>query len=359
MHVVIDALVVKAGSSAVILENLLQGWREVAPEDRLTVLVSGAPAFAVPDGVELHQLTPPRGGTAGSAWLRTTGPRRAARRLGADLFLCGVVAAALAGTGSTPRGVILTDLRHELRPEQFSARRRAARRASYALSFRLADGIYTISERTRDDVVRLHPSTRGKAIPARLGSDHVDRWPTPSGPAASAGLYALAFGHFANKNVDAVLAAWAEFCTTDALWTLRLIGMGRADREAATRKVAELGIADRVELMPWLDDDAFAECFSGAGLVVFPSDFEGFGLPPIEAQRLGIPVVISADPALREVTGGLAEVATSIEPGPLADRIRAAIAATPEQLAAARLHTDDFTWAGMARTIREDLAARR
>ena len=122
--------------------------------------------------------------------------------------------------------------------------------------------------------------------------------------------YALAFGHFGNKNADAVIAGWAEFChRATPSWVLRLVGMGSADRAAAAEQVERLGIADRVELMPWLDDDAFQACFAGAGLVIFPSDFEGFGLPAVEAMRLGIPLVVSDDPALAEVTGGHAVTA--------------------------------------------------
>ncbi|NHA01524.1 glycosyltransferase family 4 protein [Nocardioides sp. W3-2-3] len=71
---------------------------------------------------------------------------------------------------------------------------------------------------------------------------------------------------------------------------------GRRSRGSASRTAWSL--------MPWLDDDAFQRCFAGAGLIVFPSDFEGFGLPAAEALRLGIPLVVSADEALAEVTGG-------------------------------------------------------
>lgn len=357
MHVVFDAFAVRAGSSAVILEGLLRGWRDLAPEDRLTLVASDPPPFGVADGVEVLLVRPPVDGRAGGMWNRSFGVRRIARTLTADAVVSGVTASALVGT-RCPRGVILTDLRHEVHPEQFSGRRRLIREISYAWSFRTADRIFCISERTRDDLVRRHPGAAAAAVAARLGADHVDDWPAPDPDRPQ---YALAFGHFANKNVDAVLDAWAAYLALpDAgQWSLRLIGMGAADRAAAQDRVQKLGLGDRVELMGWLDDEEFRRVFAGAGVVLFPSEFEGFGLPPVEAMRLGIPVVISTDPALMEMAAGHAEVAQDLSPRPLAASIAAALARTPEQLAQARTHTDSLSWRAMAETVRTALATTR
>lgn len=353
VHVVFDAFAVRAGSSSVILQGLLRGWRQLAPEDRLTVVGSGAVDFDVPEGVDHVTVTAPFQGPAGSLWLRSVGIRQVTHRLRADALVSGVTASAFLGA-RCPRGVILTDLRHELRPDQFSRKRRLVRRLSYGWSFRTADGIFCISERTRDDLVRSHPRAAAIAVASRLGADHVDGWPAPD---ADRPPYALAFGHFANKNVDAVLDAWAAYLgRPDAgEWMLRLVGMGRHDREAAQKRMDRLGLADRIELMPWLDDDSFERVFAGARLVIFPSQFEGYGLPVAEAMRLGIPVVISTDPALLEVAGGHAEIASDLSARPLAASIAAAVARTPDQLAAARRHTDSLSWQGMAESIRTAL----
>jgi glycosyltransferase involved in cell wall biosynthesis len=352
MHLVVDAAVARPGSTTIVLEHLVQAWSEAFPEDRITVLVGPAgPQFPVPAGVESEQLR--RGpGPVGGLWLRSVGVRRAAQRLRADVLLCGVPASGLLGA-PCPRGVILYDLRFELRPEQFSARTRLARRVSWGWSLRLADRTFCISERTLTDLRTRHPRLARNARAAQLGSDHALRWPRPE-PAPRP--YALAFGHFGNKNADAVLAGWAEFCAGDDRWTLRLVGMGARDRAAAEQQVQRLGIASRVELMPWLDDEAFARCFTGAGLVLFPSDFEGFGLPAAEALRLGIPTVVSPDPALAEVTGGHAVTVRSNDAGDLAAAVRAAVALTPEELAAGRAFAETFTWRRTAQVIRTGLA---
>lgn len=360
MHLVVDAVVVRYGSSAIVVEHLLRGWRQAFPDDRVTVLVDGSgPAFSVPEGYAVETVTPPVGGPAGAAWLRSFGVRRAARRLRPDAVLAAVPASGLAGYGAgTRRGLILYDLRHELRPHQFSGKTRLSRRVSWGWTMRRADGIYTISERTLTDLRTRHPRLARHGVAAQLGSDHVDDWPAV---AADGPPYALAFGHFGNKNADAVIEGWAQFCRIHPspgpgeAWRLRLVGMGSSDRAAATERVAALGIGDRVELMPWLDDAQFQDCFAGAGLVIFPSDFEGFGLPAIEAMRLGKPVVVSDDPALAEVTGGHAVVAASTSPEDLAAAIDRALALTPDQLAAGRRFTDGFAWRRTATVVRDSL----
>ena len=130
----------------------------------------------------------------------------------------------------------------------------------------------------------------------------------------------------------------------DAAWTLRLVGMSEDDRIRAGERIAALGIADRVVLMPWLDDEQFAQSFVSASLIVFPSEFEGFGLPAVEAMRLGIPLVVSADPALGEVTGGHAVIATDLTPLGLAASMRQAVARSAEELAAAQAWAERFSW---------------
>ena len=352
MHVVFDAFAVKPGSAAITLDNLLRGWLQLGNGDRLTVLAAPDHQLPLPAGIAVETAAPPRQGALGNVWLRSFGVRRACRQLGADALVSVVTASAFAGA-PCPRGAIVYDMRHELRPWQFSRSRRVVRRVSYGYTFRTTGALFSISNRTRNDIVRKRPGLARKVVVARYGSDHVDAWPAPT---AAPARYALAFGQFANKNVDKVIDAWAQFCRTENDLNLRLVGMSRADREAITARVADLGIADRVELAPWLDDDAFRDVFVGASLIVFPSDFEGFGLPAIEAMRLRIPLVVSTDEALAEVTGGHATVARDLAPAPLAASFAAALTVSADQLAAAYDYTEQFKWSYMAQAIRDHFA---
>ena len=82
MHLVIDAVAVAPGSSAIVLEHLIRAWRETWPGDRLTVVTGpGGPAFELPSDVDVDRLAAPLPGPLRGLWLRSFGVRRAARSL--------------------------------------------------------------------------------------------------------------------------------------------------------------------------------------------------------------------------------------------------------------------------------------
>lgn len=348
MRLVADAVAVRPGSAAIIVGNLLLGWAAAVPEDELIVLVAGEPDMPLPASAKVESISSASGSLAARLWAQSVGVLRASRRLRADALLGGVTASALLGA-SCRYGVIVYDLRHELRPEQFPASRRLARRLLYGWSFNRADALICISERTRRDLVARRPRLAAKAYVALPGADHAARWRPPDNDRTP---YVLAFGHFPNKNVDAVLRAWRLFRGDQRL---RICGLSATARADAERLVSELGIAERVELLPWLSDEEFEAVFAGAAGVLFPSDFEGFGLPAIEALLLGTPLVISPDPALLEVTGGHAVVTADDGPEGLAAAIERALVLTPEQLAAGVEHARAFTWERMALQTRAAL----
>jgi glycosyltransferase involved in cell wall biosynthesis len=343
VRLVVDAVAIRPGSAAIIVGNLLVGWASAMPEDELIVLVADEPHLPLPGSARVEALGTSR------LWAQSVGVRRAAGRLGADAVLGGVTASVLLGA-PCPYGVVLYDLRHELRPGQFPASRRIARRILYGWSFARADAVICISERTRDDLLARRPALASKAHVALLGADHAARWRAESNGESP---YVLAFGHFPNKNVDGVLRAWKLY---DGPVRLRICGLGREARANAEQLVSQLGISERVELLPWLTDEQFEHTFVGAAGVLFPSDFEGFGLPAVEALRLGIPLVISPDPALLEVTAGHAVVARDDAPETLADAIERALTLGPEELRAGAEHASAFTWERMARVVRAALA---
>ena len=116
--------------------------------------------------------------------------------------------------------------------------------------------------------------------------------------------------------------------------------------------IARRGLTDAIEVLPWLPDEAFRSVFASASLVVFPSEFEGFGLPAAEAMRLGIPLVISPEPALLEITAGHATVMENDTVEALVDAVAAARLTTPEERASATEHAARFTWSNFAWDVR-------
>jgi glycosyltransferase involved in cell wall biosynthesis len=227
-------------------------------------------------------------------------PRLAARDVPRDLdVLHFPVTVPVGAVEGVPRIVSLMDVQHHELPQMFSAMERRLRAWAYDDSARAADLVVTISEHARQGIV-AHlgvPAERVRAIP--LGVD-LERF-TPEGPAAAEDLperYVVYPANFwPHKNHERLVAAWREV-RDPSLW-LVLTGQaqGREDLLAGAERVRVLGHVPGGQLPALL---------RGARAMVFPSLFEGFGLPPLEAMACGTPVAASSRGSLGEVIGDAA-----------------------------------------------------
>lgn len=353
MRVVIDAIPVRSGGFAVALEEMLAAWQQLETDDELQVVVSQPAELAIPSSVHVHRVAVGWPEALRRPTVQARELRRLCRETDADVMLAMLPATAPVSVG-VPKVITVYDMRHELLPQQFTLFARVSRRVAYSVGYRQAASITCISERTRSDLLRLHPALAGKATVVRFGADHVDKW--PSGNPTSREPYALAFGHFVNKAVDRVIEAWRILKQSGTAKPLVVVGLAEQSRAVVRERIEAAGLTDLVTPLEWLDPDSFRERFASAGLIVFPSDFEGFGLPAVEALRLQIPLVISDDPALMEVTGGHAAVTSGRTPRSLADAVSRAWNMTHDDLAAARSWVESLTWARMASETRDILA---
>ena len=348
VKVLIEALAAEYGGIRTYVENLLGAWARVG-EDEVHLLLAAGSTLAVPAEITRHEVVISRPVQLGRPWAQTAQLRRLVARTRPDVVLATLPSTTVLDPGA-PMAVVVYDLRHDLRPEQFSSAQRLLRRVSYGRGYQLADLFIAISRRSLDDLQRVHPGTATKpGGVVHLGADHVLSWQRGStGPA-------IAFGHHTNKNPRLVLDAWALAVTRGVdLPELAILGLGGSHRAAFEQLVAAHGLSQRVRVAPFLEEQQFQAVFGAAPLVVFPSDFEGFGLPVVEAMALGIPVVIGPEPATREVGGGHAFEADDWTPESLADAIGRAVSASPAALAAARDHATSMTW---ERTVAETRAA--
>lgn len=351
MRVLVDAMCAEYGGIRTYVDHLLAAWGEVFPDDEVHVALRVGSTLTTGTATR-HELAVRGPDVVGRPVAQSVALPRLARAVGADALLATAPTTTVRGVDAPLTAVVL-DLRHELRPEQFSRGRRLLRDVSYGRTYRLADRFLAISRRTLDDLHRLHPETREKpAHVVHLGGDHVLDWPDPThdGPA-------IGFAHHSNKNPDLLLDAWALLARDPGgAPPLLLLGLGSGRRDDVAARVAALGLGDRVQLAPFLPEDEFREVFSAASMVVFPSDFEGFGLPVVEGMVLGKPVVLGPEPATTEVAGGHADVARDWSAPALADAVRRARAARPDRLAAARAYAAAYTWERTVRRTRAVLA---
>jgi glycosyltransferase involved in cell wall biosynthesis len=160
-----------------------------------------------------------------------------------------------------------------------------------------------------------------------------------------AGRYFLAIGsNKPNKNIDLV---------TRAIKSLPgdypLVIVGGSNERVFGRNDAT--IDDRVIRAGHISDASMAALYGHATALVFPSLYEGFGVPPLEAMVFGCPVIVSDIAVLREVCGDAAEYCSPTDPGHLARLMRERIekgALTDAEIARQSTRRSHYTWTSSA-----------
>lgn len=348
MKIVIDAMTAEFGGIRTYVDHLVTAWETSFPDDEVHVAVPAGSTIAM-DARRRHELRVRRPSTLGRPLAQTFALRRLVRDTGAEVVLATMPSTSLRRL-PRPLAVVVHDLRHQLRPQQFSLARRALRRVSYGRAYAVADGFISVSARTQGDLHELQPATRGRpSVVVHHGADHVRAWPAPDrdGPA-------IAFAHHTNKNPDLIVEAWELLSARGSKLPITILGVGGA-RETLQAEIDRRGLGDVITLAPYLPEEEFRRTVSSAAMIVFPSDFEGFGLPVVEGMSLGKPVVIGPDPATLEVADGHAAVMSGWSPTALADAVESAGQMSPEATESAQAWGSSFTWARSARQTREML----
>lgn len=351
MKIVIDAMCAEFGGIRTYVEQVLARWHELYPDDEVHVALRAGSTLPTPH-LHRHEYPVPRPDVLGRPWAQSTAMHRDIERIAPDAVLATAPTTDVRRT-SAPLAVVIHDLRSELRPEQFSRGRRLLRWLSYGRAYALASGFIAVSQRSLDDLHHLHPKTAARpGAVAYHGSDHVARWPRPTrdGPA-------IAFAHHTNKRPDLVVAGWKVLADRGVRIPLTFVGVSGALRDELAAAITELGLTDLIQLSPYLADGDFHAACSAASMIVFPSDFEGFGLPIVEGMAQGKPVVIGLDPACIEIAAGHAFLLADWTAEALADQVQAALAATDDDLEKARAWADEFQWSRTVAATRDALAA--
>ncbi len=191
---------------------------------------------------------------------------------------------------------------------------RVARRARLVL---------TPSSATRDDVVRLLGIDPGRVrvIPyaAPPGFDPPDRPADPTGPP-----YFLFVGNLEpRKNLARALRAFARIAPSLPDHRFVIAGAPGWKYEDVMREVARPDLVGRVDLRGYVAENALPALYRNATAFVYPSLYEGFGLPVIEAMACGTPVLTSNVAALPELAEGAAVLVDPLDEAALADAMHA------------------------------------
>jgi glycosyltransferase involved in cell wall biosynthesis len=232
-----------------------------------------------------------------------------------------------------PTVVTVHDLAILRAPEAFPRWHRLYGRAGLERVLRAADAIVAVSEFARSEVTVLAdvPHDRIRVVP-----NGVDDVFTADGPRAE-GDYVLAVATLEpRKNLGRAVDAARELGVE-----LRVVG---------ARGWGGVDVDGWVGEIP---DAELATLYRGARCMVYPSLYEGFGLPVLEAMACGTPVVTSAATAMEEVAGGAAVLVDPLDTAAIAGGIEEAIARRDELVPAGLARARAFTWGRAADAVEE------
>jgi glycosyltransferase involved in cell wall biosynthesis len=210
------------------------------------------------------------------------------------------------------------------RPEAFPRWHRLYGKTGLTRVLRAADAVVAVSEFTRSETIDLAgvAAERVRVVP-----NGVDAVFTPEGGRAE-GEYVLAVAALEpRKNLARAVEA-ARAAGVD----LRVVGAPGWGGVEANGWIGEV------------PDSKLAELYRGALCVVYPSLYEGFGLPVLEAMACGVPVVTSVGTGTEEVAGAAAVLVDPLDVGAIAEGIGEAIARRDELVPAGIARAREFSW---------------
>ncbi len=234
-------------------------------------------------------------------------------------------------SGASPPSVVtIHDLGYHLFPQAHSWFQRFYLPLSTRWSAWAADAVVTVSAATSADLQRLYGVDCDKITVVHEAPTLLPVSDDPSANGLEAGspiykhlpaLYGLYLGTLhPRKNLPRLLQAYAQLRARQTVpWSLVLAGApGRQATELALL-AQRLGIEQFVHFLGYVEERELAALYQGAHLFLFPSLFEGFGLPVLEAQFYGVPVMTANNSSLPEIAGDAALLVDPTDVDALAD----------------------------------------
>jgi glycosyltransferase involved in cell wall biosynthesis len=296
------------------LRNLLRHWA-ADPGDSLVVYFNGpTPRDAVLDarGIETRPLGDGR--ERGLAWQQRTLPRAA----GADALAAFFSPAYVCPLSlRVPRITAMHDLSFFARPHEFGPLDGFRRRLLASASVRASSQILACSNFTRNEIAARFPEAASRVAFVPLGPDD-DL--APSRPRAEArerlgiaGPLVICVGSlFERRCIPELLRAFVPVRQRYPNARLDIVGENRSHPFRDYEEDSRLrGLAGGVRFTGFADEALLADLYAAADVAVSLSEYEGFGLPALEALARGVPLVISDRPSLSEL---FSEAALSVDP---------------------------------------------
>jgi len=247
-----------------------------------------------------------------------------------------------------PTVTVFHDMQHKRHPEHFRWFDLPFWRALLFASAHRATLLLADSEATRADVLRYYRLPAAKVRVVRLGVDAVffglRRAPEKL-------LLTVSTLH-PHKGLDALLQAFAQFRRAQPDFRLAIAGLRGFHAEALEKLRADLGLTSAVDFTGWIPRAQLYDLYARAWAFLYPSTFEGFGMPVVEALAAGIPTGCSNIEPLSAIAG---EAALQFEPDNVESIYNAIVRLVSDDTLRTRLATEGpvraaaFSWTATAR----------
>ena len=350
------------GGTEIYLRNLLAALAEADPDDEYLVFVNQetleaelplAPAQpnwrTIPCPV--RAVSRPRR----LFWEQTKLPAEAARCRLDVLFSPGFTSPLVC---RVPKVTVIHDLQHKRQPENFGRLELLAWEASVWGSARYSREIVTVSENSRRDIVaaygvapeRVHVIRHGveRELFEPAGPERPEPWPY---------LLSVSTIH-PHKNWGRWLQAYRRMVGAGAPQHLVIAGLKGSYSQELERVIEAQGLRERVHPTGWIPRPRLRELLKHADALVFPSTFEGFGMPVMEALAAGVPVACSDIAPLREIAAGAAVLFDPASVESIAEAVSRLLSDAPIRtrlVEEGRRRAAEFTWDRAARETLEVL----
>lgn len=236
-----------------------------------------------------------------------------------------------------PTVLTLLDVQHLDLPDLFPRGERLFRRLAYDRAARRADHVVVISEWVKERVVERLGLDPARVHAIHLGVDH-ERF-TPDSGVTREPLLLYPARPWPHKNHARLFDAFARVRAERPELRLVLTGVGHEPAR----------LPEGVETVGGVTPDELVSFYRRAAALVFPSLYEGFGLPPVEAMACGCPVACSNAGSLPEVAGEAAVLFEPSDPKAIAAGVLAALDRAEELVPLGLARAAGFTWDATAR----------
>lgn len=229
-----------------------------------------------------------------------------------------------------PTVVTVHDISYEYFPEYFNPLQRMRMRTLIPLSARNAAAVLTVSEYSRRDIIERYRISPERVIVTYNGVAPVFRLLAPQEVELATARFGIArpfilgVGNLQpRKNLERLIRAYARLrATGECEHDLILVGQMAWKGHQIHAEVERLGIAAHVHLTGYVSEQELVGLYNRAAAFVYPSTFEGFGLPVAEAMACGAPVLTSNTSALPEVAGDAAITVNPLDEEAIGDGLR-------------------------------------